>query len=424
MSGGPVTVPPCRWARNGLRPHRDLTHGSGIALDGVPSGHRGSKSGELPRLSNTAHSHFREHDKDRVPADLSHFWVITVISNPQRYRRRYELYFKFARQCEAAGIRLVTVEQAFGDRQFMVTQPGNPQHVQVRGIDELWIKENMLNLAVRRVLELDPAASKIACIDADCFAMIPFREWIEETCHALDHYEIVQMWRDLLNFGPQNELIGDAQPGFIYFYEQHDFSIPKNWWDKRPSSSTQVTTQGTDYVSGSSAHMPGSRFRQDQFGRPGLAWAFNVPAGNRIGWFLDKCILGSGDWHMAHGFVGACTEQSTLVGVVRGHGSQEFALPNYSHYIFDFQEKCEHWIKRDVGYVPVTVGHWWHGKYRDRKYGSRGLILVENQYNPYTDVKYDAHGVLQLETVTPRQRRLRDQIRAYFRERNEDSIDV
>ena len=362
--------------------------------------------------------------RTRVPADLSHFYVVTVISNPQRFRRRYELYDKFAKQCEAAGVKLITVEQAFGDRSFMVTDSKNPCHVQVRGIDELWIKENMLNLGVRRVLEIDQRAKEIAFIDADCFAMVPFREWMEETWHQLQHYEIVQMWRDLLNFGPQNELIGDAQPSFIYFYEEHGFQIPKGWWAKPTAQEKSATIQATDYVMGSRSLMPNSRFRQDQFGRPGLAWAFNVPAGNAIGWWMDRCILGSGDWHFAHAVVGACTEQSTLVGTLQGHGSQEFAIPNYSQYILSYQEKCEYWIQRDVGYVPVTVGHWWHGKYKDRKYGSRGKILVENQYNPYVDVKYDAHGVLQLETVSPRQMKLRDQIRAYFRERNEDSIDV
>jgi hypothetical protein len=127
---------------------------------------------------------------------------------------------------------------------------------------------------------------------------------------------------------------------------------------------------------------------------------------------------------MAHAFVGACTEQTALVGTLKGHGSQEYALPNYTNYILNYQERCEHWIKRDVGYVPITVGHWWHGKYKDRKYGSRGKILVECKYNPFIDVKYDAHGVLQLETVSARQIRLRDQCRAYFKERNEDSIDV
>lgn len=252
------------------------------------------------------------------------------------------------------------------------------------------------------------------------------REWFDETWHELQHYEFVQMWKSLLNFGPNYEVIGDAQPSFMYFYEAHGFQIPKNWWAPQPAITADKTVSSTasDYTPTSFALMPGSKFRQDQFGRPGLAWACNVTAGNAVGWLLDGCILGSGDWHMAHALVGAMTEQSTLVGTMQGHGSQEFKHPAYSHYLLDWQTKCERWIKRDVGFVDMTVGHWWHGKYKDRKYGSRGVILTSNDYNPYTDIKYDAHGVLQLETHDPRQMRLRDQCRAYFQERNEDSVDI
>jgi hypothetical protein len=59
----------------------------------------------------------------KPPADLSRFYVITPISNPRRFARRYELYFVFKEMCQAAGVNLITIEQAFGDRQFMVTSP-------------------------------------------------------------------------------------------------------------------------------------------------------------------------------------------------------------------------------------------------------------------------------------------------------------
>ena len=159
-------------------------------------------------------------------------------------------------------------------------------------------------------------------------------------------------------------------------------------------------------------------------GRPGLAWAANLDAFNKVGRLIDFCILGSGDWHMAHALIGAMTEQTTMVGMIKGHGSQEYKLPDYTHALLAWQERCERWIKRDVGFVPVTVGHWWHGKYVNRKYGSRGSILIDNQFNPYTDIKYDSHGMIQLEVWEPRQMRLRDHIRAYFRDRNEDSTDL
>lgn len=328
----------------------------------------------------------------RPSADLSRFYVITVISNSARYKRRYELYWKFKKMVEDAGVKLLTVEQAFGQRPFMVTDPNNPMHIQVRSIEELWIKENMINVGVQHITRLDPLAREVAWVDADCFAMVPAIDWFEETWHALQHYEFVQMWEHLINFGPQNQPITGPQLSFMATYAAMGFQVPKE-------RNVKHTLAGHSGVI--------------SLGRPGLAWAANISALNAVGGLIDYCILGSGDWHMAHGLVGAME--------VRG---QEHKLSAYSRALLDWQEKAERWIKRDVGYVPVTVGHWFHGNKVDRKYPTRGKVLIDNQYDPRTDIKYDAHGILQLETWEPRQIRLRDQIRDYFATRNEDSIDL
>ncbi len=341
-------------------------------------------------LAKHQHSHPHPH---RPQADLSHFWVVTPISNSARYKRRYELYWRFKEMMEAAGVNFITVEQAFGHRPFMVTEKGNPFHVQVRSHEELWLKENMNNLGFTRAMQLDPLCREVAWIDADCFPMIPCIDWLEETWHELQHYQFVQMWEYLINFGPQNQPVTGPQMSFMATYAAAGFTVPEGKNVKHT-------------LAGHSGMMA--------LGRPGLAWAANVDALNSVGMLLDVCILGSGDWHMAHGLVGAMKQWS---GEFR-------RLSKYSEVLLDWQEKAERWIKRDVGFVPVTVGHWFHGNKRDRKYGDRGQILIKNEYNPLTDIKYDAHGVLQLETHDPRQIRLRDQIRHYFKTRNEDSIDV
>ncbi len=77
---------------------------------------------------------------------------VTAVSNPARFRRRYELYHKFARHVrEELGQRLVTVECQLGDRPFYLTSPHDPDHVQVRGKSELWQKEVLLNVAIARL---------------------------------------------------------------------------------------------------------------------------------------------------------------------------------------------------------------------------------------------------------------------------------
>ena len=72
-----------------------------------------------------------------------------------------------------------------------------------------------------------------------------------------------------------------------------------------------------------------------------------------------------------------------------------------------------------------TVLHTWHGKKADRKYYDRWQILVTNDYQPYHDLKKNSYGLFQLnDDGTERFVRLRDQLRGYFRVRNEDSIDL
>jgi hypothetical protein len=64
--------------------------------------------------------------------------------------------------------------------------------------------------------------------------------------------------------------------------------------------------------------------------------------------------------------------------------------------------------------------HYWHGPLRRRGYGDRVAILIDNAFDPTTDICHDWQGVLKLMGNKPR---LRDAIRVYFRSRGEDSID-
>jgi hypothetical protein len=326
-----------------------------------------------------------------IPADLSRFRVITPYMNSPRWDTRPELYADFKKMCEQAGIDLITVEVAFGNRAFEVTERDNPNHLQLRSFEELWLKERAINLAQYYIRQVWPDTREVAWVDGDCFPLAyghnP-RYWFEETWHALQHYEIVQMWEYLINFGPDGQPISGPQMSFMKTYAAAGFQIPKG-------KNVKHTLSGhSGLVS---------------LGRPGLAWAANVDALDRVGGLIDFTILGSGDWHMAHGLVG---------GMIQG--SAEHKLTRYSEKLFAWQELAERHIKRDVGYVPITLGHGFHGDKVNRRYGDRGRILIENNYNPDTDLKTDTQGLYQLETWEPRQLRMRDLIRDYFHSRDED----
>ena len=300
--------------------------------------------------------------------------------------------------CQCAGVKLITVEQAFGNRPFILTKPNDPFNVQVRTVEELWHKENMINLGVRHAMSEFGSENvrEVAWVDADCRPMMLPREWFEETWHQLQHYEFVQMWENMIDLDYYFNPIGAPMPSFMANYIKYGTPNPAEF----------------KKIQDASAYPYG--YGSKTFGRPGLAWAANVDAFNKVGGLIDFCILGAGDWYMSH----------ALVGTINQTYGEAGASSDYSKALMEWQVRCERWIKRDVGFVPGTVYHDFHGKKVNRGYQSRGKILTGNQYNPRTDIKLDGQGLIQLETHEPRQIKLRDQIRAYFRARNEDDISL
>lgn len=329
---------------------------------------------------------FRVLDTGRL--DLSNFMVVTMISNQLRFSSRYTLYRKFEQMVASSGVKFVTAEVAFGDAPFMITDRDNPMHLQYRTVDELWVKEMAINGAINYALQLHPDVKKIAWIDADVFPVQDPLDWFEQTSKSLDHYEFVQMFETAQDMTPDFNPIGKLQTGFMAAYVKSGYAKPTRagFWD----------------LGGYSRH-----------GHPGYAWAANVDALNKVGNLIDFSILGSADRNMATGLIG-CIDYSFPDQVSGG----------YKKALLDWQDRATRYIKRDVGYVPGMIYHYWHGKKKSRGYSDRWKILVNQEYDPTIDIKRDAQGLYILETWDDRQIMMRDLIRSYFRARNEDSIDV
>ncbi len=295
--------------------------------------------------------------------------VIAVISNPVRYKSRYDLYEKFKAEMRAhSNVVLHTVEIAFGDRPFMVTKP-NKHVLQLRSYDEIWHKENMINLAVQR---LPDDWEYVAWIDAD--VTFVNKTWVHDTLHALQHYMLVQPWQDALDMGPEGQVI-QAHKSFCYM---HSIGAPRK--------------------------------KGYTFFHPGFAWACRREAWDAVGGLIDTAVLGAGDHHMALALIGSARE--SVPGKI---------APSYLNKIMIWQDRAEKYIRRDIGAVPGTILHSWHGKKKDRKYVERWDILTRHNFDPDLDLKEDWQGLYQL---TERSIGLRDDIRRYFRARNEDSVDT
>lgn len=314
--------------------------------------------------------------------------VIMMVSNTPRYSRRYKLAKDFeGYAARTPGVELWLVEVAFGERPYELTEAGNSHHIQLRTNTELWHKEPAQNVALGRLPE---SAKYVAFVDAD--VTFSRHDWAQETIQQLQHYAVVQMWSNAHDLSPDGEVFGTYN------------SFASEYVKGLSSGNTEVITK----IGGSNGYY--GKGTPGRYWHPGYAWAWRKDALSKAGRLIDFAILGAADHHMACALIGQ-SDKSIPSGL---HS-------NYLRRLDNWQSQVEEELKRNVGFVSGTVLHHWHGKKVDRKYWSRWKTLIAHQYNPETDVQYDSQGLL---TLTDKNFRLRDGIRAYLKGRNEDSIDM
>jgi hypothetical protein len=315
-----------------------------------------------------------------MTVDLSRFHVLTVVSNPWRYKSRYENFKRFEKGVLAETPNLWVVELMTGRRPAAITDSANPKHIQLWATSlhgDLWQKEAMLNVAVMHLTRQAPDWQYVMWADAD----ILFEPgWAKECVQMLHHYDIVQGFSHAIDLGPNNECL-QVQDGFVWCMEKK----------KKPHSKAYE-----NYHSG-------------------FVWAARRKALADLGGFIDTAILGSADRYMASALYGKLARD--ILGFDKFHEA-------YNQPALLWQERAKKHIKRNVGYLPQTIRHLFHGRKQLRGYGSRFKLLQKYQFNPETDLKRDLSGIWQLVVDTPRQMGFRDDVRKYMRARSEDSIDV
>lgn len=299
-------------------------------------------------------------------------YVVTALFNPWRYRSRISLYRDFEKYVNRSGAKLVTVETAFGDRDYIGTEEYDPTDVRLRTNAELWHKERMLNIGIQR---LPHDWKYVAWIDADVTFSRP--DWVEETVQLLQHYQVIQMFSHAIDTGPCHEHI-KTHTGIMYAYACGQMHLANN-------------------------------HRYESL-HPGFAWAARREAIHNLGGLFDTAVLGSADRHMALSFI----EKGHLAypkGISKGYVEQ----------LQLWEDRCKKHIRKNVGHMPGSLMHYWHGKKADRRYQDRWKILVKHKYDPEFDLKLDEQGLYQYTGNKPD---MEYDIRRYFMARNEDSIDM
>jgi hypothetical protein len=330
-------------------------------------------------------------------ADLLH--SIAVYSNPRRFNARARLAREFIPQQLDSGVRLTFVEHAFGDRPFEFAK-NEPimQHVnlvQVRGgaNQECWIKEPLIKIGVRHLPE---DWQYMAWIDAD----VEFvrRDWASETVNMLQHHRVLQPWSHSIDLGPNGEVMrnewgNDADRSFAAAWLAGDVEIPVDAYGATQFGVSRAMLKNT-----------GKRDWRQHYG---YAWAIRRAAWDGIGGLPDWLVTGSADFHAALGFAGTLSK------------SEAYISPGATRRMQEFARRCDEFIKQDIGCVPGTLIHGFHGNKKLRGYLSRKDVLVESAFDPDTDLTYDWQGIPSLGSDN---RILRDGLRRILTSRNEDDI--
>ena len=338
-------------------------------------------------------------------------YCILVVSNPVRFKSRWKLYRDCAKHLRDAGAIVVTVECAFGEREFSLednaneaplTHDGSYQsfgptpnrpaaimpdsrqgqtYIKVRANDtqEIWNKEVLQNIGLQH---LPPDAKYVSFIDADVSFVRP--DIVSETLHQLQHFDVVQMFSTACDMTPTHEPM-QLYRGLVHSY------VDEGWPAEAEAYYGKDSTKGI------------YKFH------PGYAWAWRRDALSKVGSLFDVAICGAGDHHMAWSMFGKA-ERTFPAEVSAG----------YKQAVLKWQSDAVA-LNQNIGCVDGMLLHHWHGKKADRRYKSRWDILVSSQFDPYTDLRRDWRG---LYTLTDKKPKLRDDLRAYFRARSEDSIDV
>jgi glycosyltransferase involved in cell wall biosynthesis len=314
------------------------------------------------------------HRPDRINDTL---YVIAPVFNPKRYRSRWKLYQDFERYVlmnkEA---HLVTVECTFGDREEAIAEQVDYNHtiVKLTSKNEIWIKENMINLAIQRLPE---DWKYVAWIDADIQFIRP--DWVGECIHQLQHHPIIQMFSVAWDIDP-NYVPYQMHTSFGYDYRND--SPPNDYYKKRNCNSWHT----------------------------GYAWAATREAISNLGGLIDWAVLGAADNHMARALIGKVHESYN-----------EKISQEYKDMLHIWQDRATEYIKGNLGYMDGGLLHYFHGAKVNRRYHDRWQILVKNDFQPSLDLKKDWNGLYQLTDRTPK---LRRDIQLYFKQRDEDNIDM
>ena len=222
----------------------------------------------------------------------------------------------------------------------------------------IWQKERLLNLAIR---QLPPDVDKVIWIDADLEVISP--TWTEDVLAALDTWPIIQPWSTATFFGPEG-LSGGYVTG----------PLGRECVPSVPCANIGRKT---------STGLPPDAW-------PGFCWAARREVLEEIGGLYEHDLSGPNDVLMSLAFYGDFNHSFLL----RYNGK-------FREHYMRWAERTYAVVQGNVGFVPATLTHLWHGPFEGRKYLERTVRLMAAGYDPGKHVTTAPDGSLMLTDDCP-----------------------
>jgi len=372
-------------------------------------------------------------------------YAIIPYFNPWRWKSRVKHTERAIKHFMDSGATVVLVEAAFNRREAVFADSGldgaptncdgvlrganefKCKYLCVRTEDELWLKENLINVGV--MMALPHNWQQICWLDSDVHFLRP--NWVGECIHKLQHYKYLQMFSVARDLGPNYELLDENYPhaaglGFVEAWQRGIIQSSIT-----PEESGQIVkdiqevkrdirglAKGLAKLNKDFNKLVGDLHEYGVIGEkrvwPGLAWACNRQGFEDTGGLFEWAIWGGGDWHMSHALI------EKTEGMMRNDLHR-----NYQKLVMQWYHRCRTHVRRNVGVMEGTIVHHWHGKKTGRGYNSKHHLLAKVGFDPLRHLKKDFQGLLALhDDRSTAFVQLRDLLRLIAKERNEDSIDT
>jgi len=136
-------------------------------------------------------------------------YVILPYFNYCNFTKRKTLFIEFLNRIKKENVNVVVISTGGLPHNLCVYR-----HIEVDIKSRLWIKENLINMAVAR---LPKSAQYIAWVDADITFLN--KDWVKETVKALRTNDVVQLFQTAVNLGPNGEAL-KIDKSFAFMHTQ------------------------------------------------------------------------------------------------------------------------------------------------------------------------------------------------------------